>query len=168
MASSREPMRSPVRRRHHRTLVLHLRREEDDPMRALRRAVHKDCGKVSLAPALAERLHIQYRDYPHWSYQLHYDNLAALVRPNRAGATGLLFHGEAVHAGSRLAAQAEAGAESTPRRSVCRRETSDARDPQLRSSVCRVLMAPRFPPCIAQGGHSRRPMGAPDRAGHSR
>ena len=46
----------------------------------LRRAVRKDCGKVSLAPALAERLHLQYRDYPHWSYQLHYDNLAALVQ----------------------------------------------------------------------------------------
>jgi transposase InsO family protein len=46
----------------------------------LRRAVRKDCGKVSLAPALAERLHLQYRDHPHWSYQLHYDNLAALVK----------------------------------------------------------------------------------------
>jgi putative transposase len=56
------------------------RREEDDPVRALRRAVRKDCGKVSVAPALAERLHLQYRDYPHWSYQLHYDNLAALVK----------------------------------------------------------------------------------------
>ena len=56
------------------------RREEVDPVRALRRAVRKDCGKVSLAPALAERLHLQYRDHPHWSYQLHYDNLAALVK----------------------------------------------------------------------------------------
>jgi transposase InsO family protein len=56
------------------------RRERDDPVQALRRAVRKDCGKVSLAPALAERLHIQYRQHPHWSYQLHYDNLAALVQ----------------------------------------------------------------------------------------
>jgi transposase InsO family protein len=55
------------------------RRERDDPVRVLRRAVRKDCGKVSLAPALAERLHLQYRDHPHWSCQLHYDNLAALV-----------------------------------------------------------------------------------------
>lgn len=55
------------------------RRERDDPLRVLRRAVRRDCGKVSLAPALAERLHLQYRDHPHWSYQLHYDNLAALV-----------------------------------------------------------------------------------------
>ena len=55
------------------------RRERDDPLRVLRRAVRKDCGKVSLAPVLAERLYLQYRDHPHWSYQLHYDNLAALV-----------------------------------------------------------------------------------------
>ena len=55
------------------------RRQRDDPVSVLRRAVRKDCGKVSLAPAVAERLHLQYRDHPHWSYQLHYDNLAALV-----------------------------------------------------------------------------------------
>ena len=53
------------------------RRQHDDPVGVLRRAVRKDCGKVSLAAALAERLHLQYRDHPHWSYQLHYDNLAA-------------------------------------------------------------------------------------------
>src|SRR5271170_6088948 len=56
------------------------RRVRDDPVGALRRAVRKDCGKVSLAAALAERLQFQYRDHPHWSYQLHYDNLAALVK----------------------------------------------------------------------------------------
>jgi putative transposase len=52
----------------------------DDPVAALRRAVRKDCGKMSLATALAERLHLQYGDHPHWSYQLHYDNLAAAVK----------------------------------------------------------------------------------------
>ena len=56
------------------------RRVRDDPVGALRRAVRKDCGKVSLAAALAEQLQFQYRDHPHWSYQLHYDNLAALVK----------------------------------------------------------------------------------------
>ena len=56
------------------------RRQEDDPVCALRRAVRKDSGKVSLAPAMAERLHLQYRNYPHWSYQLQYDDLAALVK----------------------------------------------------------------------------------------
>jgi putative transposase len=55
-------------------------RQPDDPVGALRRAVRKDCGKLSLAAALAEQLHLQYRDHPHWSYQLHYDNLAALVK----------------------------------------------------------------------------------------
>jgi putative transposase len=54
-------------------------RHGEDPVGALRRAVRKDCGKISLAPALAERLIRQYHDYPHWSCQLHYDNLAALL-----------------------------------------------------------------------------------------
>ena len=56
------------------------RRKHDDPVGALRRALRKDRGKVSLAATLAEQLHFQYRDHPHWSYQLHYDNLAALVK----------------------------------------------------------------------------------------
>ena len=60
------------------------RRQRDDPVNALRRAVRKDCGKVSLTTAVAERLLRQYHDYPHWSYQLHYDNLAASVKANPA------------------------------------------------------------------------------------
>ena len=56
------------------------RRQHDDPVAALRRAVRKDCGKVSLSADVAERLILQYRNYPHWSYQLHYDNLAALLK----------------------------------------------------------------------------------------
>ena len=55
-------------------------RRHDDPVAALRRAVRKDCGRISLAAALAERLQLQYRAHPHWSYQLHYDNLAAVVK----------------------------------------------------------------------------------------
>jgi hypothetical protein len=58
--------------------------QPDDPVGALRRAVRKDCGTVSLATALAERLALQYRDHPDWSYQLHYDNLAALVKADPA------------------------------------------------------------------------------------
>ena len=56
------------------------RRQRDDPVAALRRTVRKDCGKVSLPAALAEQLRLRYDDYPHWSYQLHYDNLAASVK----------------------------------------------------------------------------------------
>jgi putative transposase len=60
------------------------RRGHDDPVAVLRRAVRKDCGKVSLAPDLADQLCLQYHNYPHWSYQLHYDNLAALVKAEPA------------------------------------------------------------------------------------
>jgi putative transposase len=56
------------------------RRQRDDPVGVLRRAIRKDCGKVSLDTALAEWLMVQHREHPHWSYQLHYDNLAALVK----------------------------------------------------------------------------------------
>ena len=54
-------------------------RQPNDPVGALRRAVRKDCGRISLAPAIVERLHLQYGNHPDWSYQLHYDNLAALL-----------------------------------------------------------------------------------------
>jgi putative transposase len=55
-------------------------RQPDDPVGALRRAVRKDCGRISLAPAIAERLHLQYRNHTDWSYQLHHDNLTALLK----------------------------------------------------------------------------------------
>jgi putative transposase len=55
------------------------RREHDDPVSVLRRALRKDSGKTSLAAAIAERLYHQYREHQDWSFQLHYDNLAALV-----------------------------------------------------------------------------------------
>jgi transposase InsO family protein len=58
--------------------------QPDDPVGALRRALRKDCGTISLATALAERLVLQYRDHPDWSYQLHYDNLTALVKTDPA------------------------------------------------------------------------------------
>jgi transposase InsO family protein len=56
------------------------RNEQDDPVRVLQRAVRKDSGKVSLGSQLAEHLRAQYRDHSHWSYQLHYDNLASAVK----------------------------------------------------------------------------------------
>jgi transposase InsO family protein len=56
------------------------RRQQDDPVGALRRAVRKDCGQVSLPAAAADWLRRQYHQHPHWSYQLHYDNLAAQLQ----------------------------------------------------------------------------------------
>lgn len=57
---------------------------QDNPVDVLRRAVRRDCGKVTLTPALTELLRKQYHDHPHWSYQLHYDNLAAQVKTDPA------------------------------------------------------------------------------------
>ena len=60
------------------------RREKDDPVRVLRRAVRKDCGKVSLAAEQIQHLLKQYEDHKQWTYQLHYDNLAAAVKAKPA------------------------------------------------------------------------------------
>jgi transposase InsO family protein len=55
-------------------------RQKDDPLQVLRRAVRKDCGKVSLPAPLIQQLVQQYHAHPHWTYQLHFDNLAAAVQ----------------------------------------------------------------------------------------
>ena len=112
---------------------------------------------------------LQYRDHPHWSYQLHYDNLAALVKadpslgPLRSYSTVRRYmqaHG--------LVRKPRPQPNERPGEARRGKETPDARDPQLRSRVRRVAVASRFPPRIAQGAHSRRPVAAPDRAGHPR
>jgi len=53
----------------------------DDPIKALGRKVRSDAGQpIAMSQKLLDALQKQYQDYPHWSYQLHADNLAALVR----------------------------------------------------------------------------------------
>jgi putative transposase len=57
------------------------RAAETDPVAALERRVHSHAGKrPSLSESLGNALHLQYRQHPHWSYQLHRDNLIALAR----------------------------------------------------------------------------------------
>lgn len=52
----------------------------EDPIQALGRKVRKDAGhQTAMSPRLLTLLKKQYEDYPKWSYQLHTDNLAALV-----------------------------------------------------------------------------------------
>lgn len=52
----------------------------NDPVAALSRQVRSDAGNSkSMSSRLLEELAGQYRHYPHWSYQLHADNLSALV-----------------------------------------------------------------------------------------
>ena len=146
------------------------RHGHDDPVGALRRAVRKDCGKVSLAAAARRAADSPVPRPPALELP------TALRQPRRfgegrsfAGAAPLLFHGQALHAGSRPGAQAEASSQATPRRS--RAPKTDARPARVRSyeaDVRRGAVASRFPPRIAQGAHSRRPVAAPDRAGHPR
>jgi putative transposase len=100
------------------------RRAKDDPVHVLRRAVRKDCGKISLPAAQAERLFAQYRDHDHWTYQLHYDNLVARVQAEPAlGPLRSLLHGAAIHAGARLGSQAAGDAQGAARRGTCGAET---------------------------------------------
>ena len=51
-----------------------------DPVKALRRRVRTDVGRVRrMSPQLIATLRDQYRDHPSWSVQLHHDNLQARV-----------------------------------------------------------------------------------------
>jgi putative transposase len=67
--------RSTIERWYYRAL-----HETNDPVGVLARKVREDCGThPSIGTELAEKLTVQYRQHPSWSYQLHADNLAALV-----------------------------------------------------------------------------------------
>ncbi len=55
-------------------------RSTDDPMRGLRRKVRKDAGtERAVSAQQLDSLCALYRAHPTWSYQLHYENLDALV-----------------------------------------------------------------------------------------
>jgi transposase InsO family protein len=56
-------------------------RKENDPICALRTKRREDAGKSRLlSTPLKYSIHQQYRQHPAWSYQLHLDNLAVLVK----------------------------------------------------------------------------------------
>jgi putative transposase len=56
-------------------------RGADDPLTALARKVPSHAGThPSLGPLLVEAIVKQHRDHPRWTFQLHHDNLLALVR----------------------------------------------------------------------------------------
>jgi len=60
-------------------------RAKQDPVGVLRRQVRADAGAFPAMPAaLGEKLVAQYRAHPQWSYQLHADNLAAIVTQEAA------------------------------------------------------------------------------------
>lgn len=56
------------------------RNERRDPVSQLRRRVRRDAGQQNaITVAQVEVLRAQHREHPGWSYQLHYDNLRAVV-----------------------------------------------------------------------------------------
>jgi putative transposase len=60
-------------------------REHHDPVSVLRKKRRKDSGQHrALGERLRQALLAQYAAHKSWSYQLHYDNLAALVRKESA------------------------------------------------------------------------------------
>lgn len=57
----------------------YLAREARDPVAALRRRRRRDAGRTRrLSLVVLQALQAQYQEYPGWTVQLHYDNLAAL------------------------------------------------------------------------------------------
>ena len=61
------------------------RAERQDPVGVLRRKIRSDAGQQqSVKDDLARLLEAQYRAHKRWSYQLHVDNLAAVVRMDPA------------------------------------------------------------------------------------
>ena len=61
--------------------MYYVARNEADPLRALERKVPKHAGThPSMSASLAAALTQQYREHPRWSYKLHRDNLAVLVK----------------------------------------------------------------------------------------
>lgn len=58
----------------------YLARDAQNPVDVLRRAVRKDLGTLrSITDAFDETVRAQHRVQPHWSFQLHYDNVEVLV-----------------------------------------------------------------------------------------
>lgn len=54
-----------------------------DPVKALARKIRNDIGQNrAMSSALIVELKKQYKKYPQWSYQLHADNLEALIQGN--------------------------------------------------------------------------------------
>jgi transposase InsO family protein len=61
------------------------RQAPQDPVGVLRRRRRRDAGQYpSVGLALRQALRAQYQAHPSWSYQLHADNLAVLVRGDAA------------------------------------------------------------------------------------
>lgn len=60
-------------------------RSAHDPVSVLRKKIRKDIGRtIAMGDSLARALVVQHHNHPRWSYKLHADNLAALVRKEQS------------------------------------------------------------------------------------
>jgi len=60
------------------------RHAQNDPVGALCRKIRRDAGRQGAIPeAIRQKIHELHREHPNWTYQLHYDNLAAMVAAAR-------------------------------------------------------------------------------------
>lgn len=61
--------------------IYYTAREDADPVGALARKVPKHAGTHPSVPvAVRTAIEKQHREHPHWSYQLHHDNLVSLAK----------------------------------------------------------------------------------------
>ena len=146
---------------------------DTSPDGTTRRAATRRPGRPLRAPctrlrgdlpggSLAQRLQLQYLDHPHWSYQLHYDNLAAWARadpslgrlPSYSTVKRYMqAHGWLRKPGPRLS-QRPGEVHTETRR-------QGPRDPQLRSHPRRGTLASRLPLWIRRRCSLRKASGAP-------
>lgn len=78
----RHPITSDLVRFGHSTIerwYYQARNAGQDPVGELRRRARKDAGRQVIGDRLKVVLRAQHHDHPTWTYQLHYDNLGALV-----------------------------------------------------------------------------------------
>jgi putative transposase len=79
----RHPTRGEMMRLSAKTIerMYYAARGEADPVSALARKVPKHAGThPAISKALGAVIEKQHQEHPRWSYQLHYDNLVALVK----------------------------------------------------------------------------------------
>jgi hypothetical protein len=58
----------------------YLARKEQNPVVVLQKKQRKDKGRTKLSEELRKIIEKQYQIHPHWSYQLHSDNLQVLAK----------------------------------------------------------------------------------------
>lgn len=147
----------------------YVARRSHDPITALRRRRRDDAGRPrQLVSAVIRVLHDQYRQWPGWTMQLHYDNLVA--RSDEDASLGAIPSYATVrrHMKARGLHRKRPPKRNTAWCATGRTAPAKPRGAQLRGGLCAGPMAPGLPSRLTQGADTRRAMGTPAVAGHSR